>query len=239
VFRCVRVTDGTDTAASVVIQTNCLTLTSRYTGSGGNAIIATIQGGAQAQSQRAVVTMGSMVPEIFDNITQGVVGFNVTAGTYTVCPAAITLSAPALGNGVQAVAYPTLAVQGLPTLGAPGAGYAVNDTVTLSNGVTIKVLTVTSGAIATFSVVNAGQVNAGQTAPTNPVAQTSTTGSGANATFSLTWGLGTPTIQTGGQGYAIAPTATLVGGTGTAGSVQANIAYWGNIANAINNGVSG
>src|ERR1700751_3913357 len=27
-FRCVRVTDGTDTAASVVIQTTCLTLTS-------------------------------------------------------------------------------------------------------------------------------------------------------------------------------------------------------------------
>jgi hypothetical protein len=238
-FRCVRVTDGTDTAASVVIQTNCLTLTSRYSGSGGNSIVATVQQGSQAQSQRAVVTMGSLVPEIFDNITQGVVGFNVTAGNYTVCPAAITLSAPTLGNGVQAVAYPTLAVQGTPTNGTGGTGYAANDLVTLSNGVTLKVLTVSSGAIATVSVVNAGQVNAGQAVPANPVAQTSTTGNGSGATFNLTWGLGQPTIQTGGQGYATAPTATLVGGTGSAGSLTASIAYWGNIASAINNGISG
>jgi uncharacterized protein len=238
-FRCVRVTDGTDTASSVVIQTNCLTITSLYTGSGGNGIVATTQPGSQIGSQRIITTMGSMVPEIFDNITQGIVGFTVTAGSYTVCPAAITLGAPTMSNGVQAVAYPTLAVQGTPTVGTGGTGNAVNDVLTLSNGVQVKVLTVSSGAVATVSLVNAGAVNAGQTAPTNPVAVTSTTGSGTGATFSLTWGLGQPTIQTGGQGYNAAPTATLVGGTGTGGSVQANIAYWLNMANAINNGVSG
>ncbi|MFX6834697.1 hypothetical protein ABTH32_20095, partial [Acinetobacter baumannii] len=32
-FRCVRVTDGTDAAASAVVQTNCITFTSKYTGS--------------------------------------------------------------------------------------------------------------------------------------------------------------------------------------------------------------
>ena len=42
-------------------------MTSLYTGSGGNSIITTIQQGSQAQSQRAIVTMGSMVPEIFIN----------------------------------------------------------------------------------------------------------------------------------------------------------------------------
>jgi hypothetical protein len=42
-------------------------LTSQYTGSGGNSIVATMQPGPQVQSQRAVITMGSMVPEIFDN----------------------------------------------------------------------------------------------------------------------------------------------------------------------------
>src|SRR5215210_3072998 len=33
IFRCVRVTDGNDVAATVTAQTNCITFTSRYTGS--------------------------------------------------------------------------------------------------------------------------------------------------------------------------------------------------------------
>src|ERR1700722_970538 len=36
VAQCVRVTDGTDTAATAAIQTSCATATSKWTGSGGN-----------------------------------------------------------------------------------------------------------------------------------------------------------------------------------------------------------
>jgi hypothetical protein len=69
------------------------------------------------------------------------------------------------------------------TGGSAGASHAVNDTVTLSNGVTIKVLTVTSGAIATFAIANPGSY---ATVPVGAVAQSSTTGSGTGASFVLT-----------------------------------------------------
>lgn len=241
VFRCVRVTDGTDTAAAAVVQTNCLTLSSLYTGSGGNAVGLTIGNGSLLNSMRAVVTLGSQVPEVYDNITEGVIGFTVTpGGPYTICPSAIIIGAPFSANGIQATAEPVLAVTATPTLGVGGSGHVVNDIVTLSNGVQIKVLTVTSGAIVTFSLVNGGQVLAGHAAPANPVAQTSTTGVGINSTFTLAWVLGTPVIQTGGSGYdSSAPTATLVGGTGTAGSLVPIVSFWPNIASAINNGISG
>ncbi|MGC8011029.1 phage tail protein, partial [Salmonella enterica] len=54
-FKCVRVTDGTDVAASVVVQTNCITFTSKYTGTLGNGIQVTLSTGSAASSWRAVV----------------------------------------------------------------------------------------------------------------------------------------------------------------------------------------
>lgn len=240
-FRCVRATDGTDTAASVVIQTNCLTVDSLYSGSLGNTINFSIGNGSKLNTFRAVVAMGSSVPEVFDNISEGVVSFTVTAGTYTVCPDLITITPPTLPGGVQAVAYPQLVATGSGTIGGTMVGYVVNDTVTFPNGVQITVNTVTSGAIATFTITNPGSVSAGQTAPTSPMAQTSTTGTGTGATLTVaTWGLGQPVSLQGGSGYhGTAPTATLVGGTGTGGTLVANVAYWPNVAAAINNGISG
>src|SRR6202043_309167 len=41
-FRCVRVTDGTDTAASVEILTTCIDITAKYTGTLGNQITVTL-----------------------------------------------------------------------------------------------------------------------------------------------------------------------------------------------------
>ncbi|WP_420104886.1 phage tail protein [Herbaspirillum huttiense] len=68
-FKCVRVTDGTDVAASVVAQTNCITFTSKYTGTLGNGIQVTLSTGSAASSWRAVVSMPNRQPETFDNIT--------------------------------------------------------------------------------------------------------------------------------------------------------------------------
>lgn len=67
----VRVTDGTDTAASAVVQTNCLTLTAKYTGGKGNDIKVDIGPGSQLNTYKATVNFPGMgmLPEIFDNLS--------------------------------------------------------------------------------------------------------------------------------------------------------------------------
>lgn len=68
-FRVVRVTDGTDVAATILVQTSCITFTSKYTGSLGNNIDVIIGTGSAASSYKITVTMPGLVPEVFDNIT--------------------------------------------------------------------------------------------------------------------------------------------------------------------------
>jgi phage tail sheath gpL-like len=66
-----------------------------------------------------------------------------------------------------------------------GTGYVVNDTVTLANGVVLKVETLTgTDAIATVSIVDGGSA---VSPPTGPQPQIETSGDGVNATFTLTW----------------------------------------------------
>lgn len=73
-FRAVRVTDGTDVAASIVILTNCLTVTSKYTGSLANADSISIGPGSQASTFKATVVRPGQQPEVFDNIGAGLTG---------------------------------------------------------------------------------------------------------------------------------------------------------------------
>lgn len=68
-FRCVRVTDGSDVAASAAIQTNCITITGKYTGTLGNSIKINIANGSQANTYKAVISMPGVVPEVFDNLS--------------------------------------------------------------------------------------------------------------------------------------------------------------------------
>jgi hypothetical protein len=65
----VRVTDGTDIAATVAVQTNCLTLTSKFTGSLANKDVVSIGPGSAANSFKVVVVRPGQVGEVFDNIT--------------------------------------------------------------------------------------------------------------------------------------------------------------------------
>jgi phage tail sheath protein FI len=71
-FRCVRVTDGTDAAASYAIFYAAgaypIELVARYTGSLGNQIGITLAGGSQAGTWRLVLTLPGLTPEVFDNI---------------------------------------------------------------------------------------------------------------------------------------------------------------------------
>ena len=71
-FRCVRVTDGTDVAATYAIFYAAgaypLELTARYTGSLGNQIGVTISAGSQAGTWRLTLTLPGLTPEVFDNL---------------------------------------------------------------------------------------------------------------------------------------------------------------------------
>ena len=75
---------------------------------------------------------------------------------------------------------------GTAVVAAAGTGYAVGNTITLTNGVVLTVATLSVTAVATVTITNAGSVPTGAI-PTNPVAQVSTNGTGTGASFTLTW----------------------------------------------------
>ncbi|MBI6183461.1 phage tail protein [Serratia proteamaculans] len=73
-FRCVRVTDGTDVAATELIETNCLTLTAKHTGSTGNSISVAIAAGSRPGTWRLTVSLPGLLPEVYDNLGKGLTG---------------------------------------------------------------------------------------------------------------------------------------------------------------------
>ena len=68
-FRCVRVSDGTDTAAQVVVPGLTVTFTGLYTGSLGNQISLALQAGSGANTWRLIITLPGLQPEVYDNLT--------------------------------------------------------------------------------------------------------------------------------------------------------------------------
>jgi hypothetical protein len=67
-FRCVRVTDGTDTAAALSVL-GAVTFTALYTGTLGNQLTVSLSAGSAANSWRVTVVLPGLTPEVFDNIT--------------------------------------------------------------------------------------------------------------------------------------------------------------------------
>lgn len=108
-FRLVRVTDGTDVAASVIILTNCLTVTARYTGSRGNTIDVATGPGTAPSTWKVTISMPGKQPEVFDNIpgAANAAWVNIAAainnGQSTIRPASDLVVASA-GVGTTAVA---------------------------------------------------------------------------------------------------------------------------------------
>lgn len=72
-FRCVRITDGTDTAAQLPLFASGgsppLVLTGRYTGSLGNQIVVTFAAGSQVGTWKMSAALPGRLPEVFDNIS--------------------------------------------------------------------------------------------------------------------------------------------------------------------------
>ncbi|RKR46314.1 phage tail protein [Paraburkholderia sp. BL17N1] len=240
----VRVTDGTDTAATGALKDGSnatgATLTGYYTGSLGNSLVATTSNGTKPSSYKVTLALPGFQPEVFDNLTQGVSNATVTAGTgYTSVPN-IAVSAPQGSNGVQATANASLKVISATVTGggaSGGTGYVTGDTVTLANGVVLTV-TAASGVITALTVTNAGSLSGGPI-PTNPVAPQSTSGAGTGTLINLVWGLGAVTITNPGSGYTSATATLSGGGAGTGGSITLVTSVWLNLVNAINLGQSG
>ncbi|MDR3718389.1 MAG: hypothetical protein P4K98_06275 [Bryobacteraceae bacterium] len=67
-FRCVRVTDGTDTAAQFLIPNTNFLFTTLYTGSLGNDVVVTLSSGSRAGTWRLTISLTGSQAEIFDNI---------------------------------------------------------------------------------------------------------------------------------------------------------------------------
>jgi phage tail sheath protein FI len=66
-FVCVRVTDGTDTAASLTVLGG-VTFTAIYTGSLGNQLSIIFSAGSAASTWRVTIAMPGQTPEVFNNI---------------------------------------------------------------------------------------------------------------------------------------------------------------------------
>lgn len=238
-FNCVRVSDGTDTAATLTVQSTCLTITGKYTGTLGNLIKYQAQAGTMAGTYAFIIYFPGSAPQYFNNIGMGIGSIATTAGTgYTSVPTASTTAAPTgvIGNR-NAIVNPALSIIGTPTItgGGGGNGYLNGDILNLPGGVILSVLSESGGVISTVTVVSRGQITSG-TAPTTAVPVSSTSGGGTGATFTLLWGIGAPVIQDPGQGYLVAPTISLTGGGGTLGAYTASLSVWLNAANTINNG---
>jgi hypothetical protein len=80
-FRCVRVTDGTDAAAQVIVPGTTALFTALYSGTLGNQVSLSLQPAASPNAWRLVVTLPGLQPEVFDNITGAGAQFWTTLAT--------------------------------------------------------------------------------------------------------------------------------------------------------------
>ncbi len=134
-FRVVRVTDATDVAASAVVLTTCITFSSRYTGTFGNGIQATVSVGSKTGTFKAVVGAPGLVPEAFDNI-----GFGLAGNAIWVAMAA------AINNGTDSLRGPSQII-----VASAGAG------VTAPASATYNLAGGTDGATTITAAVLVGQ----------------------------------------------------------------------------------
>jgi hypothetical protein len=67
-YALVRVTDGTDTAATAALGTTYVTLTAKYTGTLGNTLSATLSTGTKASTTKLTLSAPGFTSEVFDNI---------------------------------------------------------------------------------------------------------------------------------------------------------------------------
>ena len=117
-FRCIRVSDGTEASAAVVIQTSCVTITSKYPGTLANGDSITIAAGSKAGTKKVTIARPGGPAEAFDNIPGAANAFWVNL-------------AAAINNGQSALRGPSQLVTASAGAGTSAATLA---TYTLSGG---------------------------------------------------------------------------------------------------------
>jgi hypothetical protein len=137
-FRCVRVTDGTDTAATIVVQSTCITFTSKYTGTLGNQGTVTIAAGSKASTSKVTVTMPGQTPEVFDNIGAGLSG----NALWVAIAAAINSGIDGLRGPSQFIVATAGAGTTAPTLTSYTLAGGTDGTTTITSAVMLGVDTV-------------------------------------------------------------------------------------------------
>lgn len=68
-FRCVRVTDGTDTAAQANVPGTTVLFTAFHTGTVGNSITVTLSASSRPNAWKLTVALPGFQPEVFDNLS--------------------------------------------------------------------------------------------------------------------------------------------------------------------------
>ena len=140
-FRCVRVSDGTDAAATIpLVGTGSVgvVLTALYTGTLGNSLTASLSTGSKASTFRLTIGLPNQTPEVFDNIpgTGATFWANLVAavntgnsitrpgsllvvaslaGSYVTAPAAVTVTLTGGSDGVATPATVLTAITGVDT----------------------------------------------------------------------------------------------------------------------------
>lgn len=154
---------------------------------------------------------------VIASVVKGVASATITnPGSYTTIP---TLTATG-GGGVGATLAPIMKAIAI-SVASGGTGYVVGDKINLAGGtsttpIAITVATVSSGAVTTFTIDNAGQYTV---LPSNPISQLNTTGVGTGATFNVSgWGIDSVNITNSGTGYTN-PALAISGSGGGAGTL--------------------
>jgi hypothetical protein len=186
-------------------------------GSDGNIALALLSKGTGAIDLAA----GSSGVNISNGGTVTALTRTATGSGYTTIPS-VAIAAPTTAGGVQATANALMFLAG-SSLASGGTGYTVGDVLTAVGGtfssvITLTVSTVSSGVITAASVTTSGNYSA---LPANPVSFTG--GTGAGATFNITWGVINFTITNAGSGYVEQPTVTFSGGGGSGAAAYTTV----------------
>ena len=152
-----------------------------------------------------------------------------TAGSgYTSAPA-VTLSAPQIAGGVQAVAVANMAGSSITSAAVATGGSAytsasITFTAPVGGTAATGTVQVTAGAVTGITITSGGS---GYTTPPTAVITGNGTGATVGATTLSSTTVASITVTNAGTGYTSAPTVTLTGGGGTGATGTAVVATGG------------
>lgn len=231
-MKCVRVTDGTDVAATAAVLDSTsspsitgINLTAYYTGTVGNTLVATVAQGssytAGTPTYKLTLALPGAIPEVFDNIGgTGATLWQNMANAVNLGQSAIRgpsqLAVASVGNGLSAV---SVSNAGTGYTSIPSVGFTGGAGTGAAASAVMKALTVTvQGGGSSYAPGDTITLTGG-TSTQATVLTVSTVSSGAITAV---------TISTAGK-YTVLPSNPVSQGTtsGTGTGATFNITAWG------------